>query len=64
MASKPRNTPAMPFPGESPTISLAMAAGQKYGLQPEKEKKSAAPKRTKATAKARKAPAKARAKRA
>ena len=24
--------PKMPFPGESPTVSLAMAAGQMYGL--------------------------------
>jgi len=38
---------SMPFPGESPTVSLAMAAGQMYGL-PDKEaagKKKAAPKR-------------------
>jgi len=27
-----------PFPGESPTVALAMAAGQKYGLHPEEEK--------------------------
>ena len=28
----------MPFPGESPTVSLALAAGQKYGLHEEEEK--------------------------
>ena len=27
----------MPFPGESPTVSLAMAAGQMYGLHDEEE---------------------------
>jgi hypothetical protein len=27
-----RQTKPMPFPGESPTVSLAMAAGEKYGL--------------------------------
>ena len=46
MASK--NIAPGPFPGESPTISLAMAAGQKYGLQPDEEKpkaKKASPKR-------------------
>ena len=25
-------SPKMPFPGESPTVSLALAAGQKFGL--------------------------------
>ena len=37
---------SMPFPGESPTVSLAMAAGQMYGLpdnEPARKKK--APKR-------------------
>jgi len=44
----------MPFPGESPTVSLALAAAQKYGLQPEDQKPaSAKPKRSK-SAKARK----------
>jgi len=45
-----------PFPGESPTVALAMAAGQQYGLQPEEE----APKRTAKAKPARKAKAKAR----
>ena len=36
--------PKMPFPGESPTVSLAMAAGQKYGLnETEAEPPKAAP---------------------
>lgn len=29
---KRTSTPKMPFPGESPTVSLALVAGQKYGL--------------------------------
>ena len=33
----PQITP-MPFPGESPTVSLAMAAARMYGLPPEDEK--------------------------
>ena len=63
----------MPFPGESPTVALAMAAGQMYGLheedqkptrsQPKKraaaKKKAAAPKK-KAAAPKRKSTAKAR----
>lgn len=38
--------PNMPFPGESPTISLAMAAGEQFGFHEEeaKPKKSAAKK--------------------
>ena len=34
-----RQTPIkpMPFPGESPTVALAMAAGQKYGLHDEEK---------------------------
>jgi len=28
----------MPFPGESPTVSLAMAAGRMYAPKPEDEK--------------------------
>jgi hypothetical protein len=50
MATEKRNTPRkstrepapqvapMPFPGESPTVSLALAAGQMYGPKPEDEK--------------------------
>jgi hypothetical protein len=42
----------MPFPGESPTVALAMAAGQKYGLHDEPEKpKKASPKRRATTTK-------------
>ena len=42
----------MPFPGESPTVSLAMAAGRMYAPKPEDEKpKRAAPKRRKAATK-------------
>ena len=51
----------MPFPGESPTVALAMAAGEKYGMHEEEAKpakRKAAPKR-KATA-SRKASATAR----
>jgi hypothetical protein len=33
----PQITP-MPFPGESPTVSLALAAGRKYGLHEEEKK--------------------------
>jgi hypothetical protein len=46
----------LPFPGESPTVALAMAAGQKYGVHPEDDKPKRAPKRR--TAK--KKPARAR----
>ncbi len=47
-----------PFPGESPTVALAMAAGEKYGLHPEEKEKSK--RKAKATAKpARKANANA-----
>ena len=43
----------MPFPGESPTVALAMAAGRKYGLSAEGEKPARAkPKRKAATKKA------------
>lgn len=38
---RPPVAPKMPFPGESPTVSLALAAGQMYGLN---EKEAAAPK--------------------
>jgi hypothetical protein len=41
----------MPFPGESPTISLAMAAGQQYGLQPDAKKPSKGVKKAKPKAK-------------
>lgn len=34
---KPTPIKPMPFPGESPTVALAMAAGQKYGLHEEAE---------------------------
>ena len=40
---------SMPFPGESPTVSLALAAGRKYGLKDEKEKPRRATKRRTAT---------------
>ena len=47
----------MPFPGESPTVALALAAGEKYGVHPEDEKpartkprKKTAAKKTKRTA--------------
>jgi hypothetical protein len=37
----------MPFPGESPTVSLAVAAGEKFGFHPEEEKPARArPKRS------------------
>ena len=43
---KPTAIKPMPFPGESPTVALAMAAGQKYGLHEEPEKPAkASPKR-------------------
>jgi hypothetical protein len=49
---KPTPIKPMPFPGESPTVALAMAAGQKYGLHEEPEKpKKASPKRRAATRK-------------
>ena len=56
MALHKRNpAPKMPFPGESPTVSLAMAAGQMYGLNDAEEAppKAASPKssRKKAAAK-------------
>lgn len=42
----PQITP-MPFPGESPTVALAMAAGEKFGYHEEEKpvKAKAAPKR-------------------
>jgi hypothetical protein len=41
----------MPFPGESPTISLALAAGRTFGLQPEEKKPSRSAPKRKASAK-------------
>lgn len=54
-AAEPERVPevkALPFPGESPTVSLAMAAARMYGM-PEEEQKpaAAAPKRRGATKK-------------
>ena len=49
---KPTPIKPVPFPGESPTVALAMAAGQKYGLHEEPEKPAKArPKRRAATKK-------------
>lgn len=47
--------PKMPFPGESPTVSLAVAAGQMYGLN---ETDEAPPKASPAKAGQKKAAAK------
>ena len=47
--SAPPVTP-MPFPGESPTVALAMAAGEKFGYHEEEKPVEAKPKR-KASAK-------------
>lgn len=58
-AAEPDRAPevkAMPFPGESPTVSLAMAAARMYGIPDEEKKPEAAPKRQGAT---KKKPAKA-----
>ena len=65
MANDKQAVKPMPFPGESPTVALAMAAGEKYGLHEEKEKpaKSARPKR-KAASKKRAATRKSPARRA
>ena len=60
-AAKPEPAPQitpMPFPGESPTVSLAMAAGRMYGLQPEEEKPAKPKRRTKAKAAGKKAASK------
>ena len=48
----PRNEAVkpMPFPGESPTVSLALAAGQMYGLHEEDEKPTRSSPGRKATA--------------
>ena len=47
------NITPMPFPGESPTVALAMAAGQKYGLADAEKRKppKKKPARKKAAAK-------------
>ena len=60
-AAEPVHAPevkALPFPGESPTVSLALAAARMYGLPPEDEAKpaEAAPRHRGAT---KKKPAKA-----
>jgi hypothetical protein len=47
----------MPFPGESPTVSLALAAGQKYGLGPEEPAKPARAGKAKANAATKRKPA-------
>src|SRR5687767_14783101 len=41
----------MPFPGESPTVALAMAAGQMYGLHEEDGKPAKSAPKKRATAK-------------
>jgi hypothetical protein len=38
----PSGITPMPFPGESPTVALAMAAGRKYGLKKKPARKAAA----------------------
>ena len=52
---KRSSTSKMPFPGESPTVSLALAAGQKYGLS---EAEEAPPKASPSAAGKKKAAAK------
>lgn len=65
-AARPERAPevkAMPFPGESPTVSLAMAAARMYGLPPEEEKPArSAPKRKRAAKRPAKSGGKAKAK--
>ena len=57
------NTPKpMPFPGESPTVSLAMAAGQKYAPPAEEAKPARASANRHTTAKKKSAPKKSAAK--
>jgi hypothetical protein len=41
----------MPFPGESPTVALAMAAGQMYGLHEEDQKPTRSQPKKRAAAK-------------
>ena len=48
---KPAPIQPMPFPGESPTVALAMAAGQKYGLHDEAGKPAKARPKRRATTK-------------
>jgi hypothetical protein len=43
----PQVTP-LPFPGESPTVSLALAAGRMYGLSEEDQKPESSPQKRKA----------------
>ena len=52
-SAAPQVTP-MPFPGESPTVALAMAAGEKFGFHP-KAKPARASARRNTTGKPRKA---------
>ena len=49
--AKPAPIKPMPFPGESPTVALALAAGQQYGLHEEDEKPAKSRPRRKAAAK-------------
>ena len=52
-SAAPQVTP-MPFPGESPTVALAMAAGEKFGFHPEAKPARASAKRSGAKTKPRK----------
>lgn len=64
--SRPEAIKPLPFPGESPTVALAMAAADRYGMHPEQPKPARAkPKRrtaVKKKASATKAPRRAKAK--
>ena len=44
----------MPFPGESPTVALAMTAGEKFGFHEAKKPARAKPRRKAAAANAKK----------
>ena len=55
MARSPQIKP-LPFPGESPTVALAMAAGEKYAPHPEDEKPARAAPKRRAAAKKKTAP--------
>lgn len=50
----------MPFPGESPTIALALAAGDKYGVHPVEEAPAKGGKKVSAAKPKRKAKPKAK----
>jgi hypothetical protein len=63
-AQPPPQVMPMPFPGESPTVSLALAAGQMYGLKPEDEKPQRSSPERKATSRRKAAPKRATAKKA